>query len=176
MHIRITHECSAPLDGFSIAPLVVGRVYDIKDSTAAFLIAKGCAELYREPESATGSPDDHSLNCTPRTTRPLGTAAARIQSIASVTLRLLAPPPERVLWRLAKGERIAEARVRERNHGCELQFLVDGRLWWSQLLCPNSSELMPRAIERREELERLGWTPWTGGVTVPSLRPISNNS
>lgn len=54
----------------------------------------------------------------------------------------------------------------ERNHGCELQFLVDGMLWWSQLLCPKSAELMPRAIERREELERLGWTPWADGVTL----------
>ena len=143
--------------GFSIAQLLVGRVYDIQDSSAAFLIAKGCAEPYRESQSATGSPDRHSSNWTRWTTRPVGTAAECIHTIASVTLRALAPAPERVLWRLTKGERIAEARVCEMNHGCELQFLVDGTLWWSQLLCPKSGELMPRAIQRREELERLGW-------------------
>jgi hypothetical protein len=44
-------HCPAAIDGFSVATLVVGRVYDIKDSTAAFLIATGCAEPYREDGS-----------------------------------------------------------------------------------------------------------------------------
>lgn len=35
----------------SVAQLMVGGVYDIKGSTAAFLIATGCAEPYREPQS-----------------------------------------------------------------------------------------------------------------------------
>lgn len=132
-------------------------MYDIKDSTAAFLIARGCAEPSGEPESATGSPDRHLSNWTGWRTRPVGTVAECIHTIAAVTVRAFAPAPEFVLWRLTKGERIAEARVCEMSHGCELQFLVDGTLWWSQLLDPKSGELMPRAIERREELERLGW-------------------
>ncbi len=132
-------------------------MYDIKDSTAAFLIARGCAEPYGEPQSATGSLDRDLSNWAGWRTKPVGTVAECIHTIASVTLRALAPAPEFVLWRLTKGERIAEARVCEMSHGCELQFLVDGTLWWSQLLGPKSGELMPRAIERREELERLGW-------------------
>lgn len=48
MRIRMTRQCPAVIDGFSIAQLVVGRVYDIKDPTAAFLIATDCAELYQD--------------------------------------------------------------------------------------------------------------------------------
>lgn len=78
-------------------------------------------------------------------------------AIASLTLRILAPASERVLWRLRKGDRIAEARVCEMAHGREFKLLVDGILWWNQLLCVESAELMSRAIETRDEFERLGW-------------------
>lgn len=55
MRIRILRRCSAAVDGLSVAPLEVGRVYDIKPSTAAFLIATKCAEIYRESHpSRTG--------------------------------------------------------------------------------------------------------------------------
>ena len=58
MKIRITRQCPATIDGFSIAQLMVDRVYDIKDSTAAFLIATGCAEPYHEPHSDTPRSSD----------------------------------------------------------------------------------------------------------------------
>jgi hypothetical protein len=48
MRIRMTRQCPAVIDGFSIAQLVVGRVYDIKDPTAQFLIATECAEPYQD--------------------------------------------------------------------------------------------------------------------------------
>ena len=158
MHIRIMRQCPAPIDGFSVAQLMVGHVYDIKDSTAAFLIATGCAEPSREPQSATRSSDYDSPNSTPyRTTGPVATAAECIHAMTSKALRILVPASERVLWRLRKGERIAEARVCEMAHGRELKLLVDGILWWNQLLCVESGDLMPRAIATRNEFERLGW-------------------
>ena len=39
MRVRITRRCRAAVDGFSVAPLEVGRVYDLKPSVATFLIA-----------------------------------------------------------------------------------------------------------------------------------------
>jgi hypothetical protein len=68
------------------------------------------------------------------------------------------PPTERLLWRLRKGERIVEARVRERPHGCELRFIADGVLRWSQVFRTDNGELTQRALEKREDFERLGWT------------------
>ena len=50
MRIRMTRRCPAAIDGFSVTPLEVGRVYDIKPSIAAFLIATECAELYQDSE------------------------------------------------------------------------------------------------------------------------------
>jgi len=50
MRIRIIRRCPAAVDGFSVAPLEVGRVYDIKPSVAAFLIATECAEPYQDSE------------------------------------------------------------------------------------------------------------------------------
>ena len=46
MYVRITRRCLAPVDGFSIVPLEVGRVYDLKAGVAAFLIARAHAEPY----------------------------------------------------------------------------------------------------------------------------------
>jgi hypothetical protein len=43
MLIRITRECFAAINGFAVAPLLVGRVYDIKEPLARFLIGSGCA-------------------------------------------------------------------------------------------------------------------------------------
>jgi hypothetical protein len=36
------------LDSFSVEKLEAGRVYDLKDTTAAILIATGCAEPCRD--------------------------------------------------------------------------------------------------------------------------------
>jgi hypothetical protein len=66
MYIRMKRQCPATIDGFSVAPLLVGRVYDIKDATAAFLIATGCAEPYGESPSDTRSPDRQPPDSTPR--------------------------------------------------------------------------------------------------------------
>lgn len=65
MHIRMTLQCRAAINGFSCATLMVGRVYDVKDPIAAFLVATGGAEPCREPQSAAGSFDDNSANSTP---------------------------------------------------------------------------------------------------------------
>lgn len=65
---------------------------------------------------------------------------------------------ERLLWRLRKGERIAEASVRELSHGSELRFVADGVLRWSQVFRGEQSELTQRAIEKRQDFARLGWT------------------
>ena len=67
-------------------------------------------------------------------------------------------PMERLLWRLRKGDRIAEASVREMPHGCELRFIADNVLRWSQVFRGDRSELTARAHEKRQDFERLGWT------------------
>lgn len=83
-----------------------------------------------------------------------------------MTVRLVSLPvsvttPERLVWRLTKGERIVEARVRELSDGCELRFLMDDVPRWSQLFRGESGELMKRATEKRQDFERLGWHPLT---------------
>ena len=50
-------------------------------------------------------------------------------------------PLERVLWRLRKESRIAEARVRELPFGCELRFIADGVLRWSQVFQEQRGEI-----------------------------------
>ena len=69
-----------------------------------------------------------------------------------------ARPAERVLWRLRKGERIAEASVRELPHGDELRFIADNVLRWSQVFRGDRRELTARANDKRQDFERLGWT------------------
>ena len=67
------------------------------------------------------------------------------------------PAPERVLWRLRKGERIAEARVRVVPFGYELRFVAGGVLQWSQFFSTQEGELVQRALEKRQDFERMGW-------------------
>jgi hypothetical protein len=55
MQIRMTRACPAAIDGFSVSALSVGRVYDIKDAVARFLIETGCAEPYDgQPQNGQG--------------------------------------------------------------------------------------------------------------------------
>ncbi len=65
------------------------------------------------------------------------------------------PPMERVIWRLRKGERTAEARVREMRHGQELRINVDGTLRWAQLY--RSVGVVESAAERHSAFVSLGW-------------------
>jgi hypothetical protein len=43
-------------------------------------------------------------------------------------------------------------------HGCELRFIADNVLRWSQVFRGDRSELTTRALEKRQDFERLGWT------------------
>ena len=79
--------------------------------------------------------------------------------MTGVPVPAIAPvqPLERVLWRLRKESRIAEARVREMPFGFELRFIADGVLRWSQVFRGERGEISDRAIEKRRQFERLGW-------------------
>ena len=66
-------------------------------------------------------------------------------------------PPERVMWRLRKDSRIAEARVRELSFGCELRFIADGILRSTEVFRGERGELSDRATAKRRDFERLGW-------------------
>jgi hypothetical protein len=76
-------------------------------------------------------------------------------SVGLVPTLTPAPPVERVLWRLRKGERIAEARIREMPHGQELRINVDGNLRWAQLY--RSVGVVESATERHATFVALGW-------------------
>lgn len=75
------------------------------------------------------------------------------------------PPPsatylEAVYWRLQKGQRIAEARVRTLpNVGLELRVLVDDALVWSRFYrTADDFKLLGYQSERcREDFLKLGW-------------------
>ena len=79
--------------------------------------------------------------------------------MTGVPVPAIAPvqPLERVLWRLRKESRIAEARVREMPFGFELRFIADGVLRFSQVFQGDGGEMSDRALEKRREFERLGW-------------------
>ena len=79
--------------------------------------------------------------------------------MTGVPVSAIAPvqPLERVLWRLRKEARIAEVRVREMPFGCELRFIADGILRWSQVFRDERGEMSDRALEKRRQFERLGW-------------------
>ena len=61
-------------------------------------------------------------------------------SVGLAPARNLVEPPERVLWKLVRGDRLAEALVREWPHGEELCVFVDGLLRWSKLFRSRSHE------------------------------------
>ena len=79
--------------------------------------------------------------------------------MTGVPVPAIAPvqPLERVLWRLKKDSRIAEARVRELAFGLELRFIADGVLRSSEVFRGERGELTDRALEKRPHFERLGW-------------------
>ena len=51
VRILITRRCVAPAVGFSVAPLEIGRVYDVSRAIAEFLISNKCAEPYPPSET-----------------------------------------------------------------------------------------------------------------------------
>jgi hypothetical protein len=51
VRILITRRCVAPAAGFSVAPLEIGRVYDVSRAIAEFLISNKCAEPYPASEA-----------------------------------------------------------------------------------------------------------------------------
>jgi hypothetical protein len=51
VRVLITRRCVAPAQGFSVAPLEIGRVYDVSRAIAEFLISNKCAEPYPESEA-----------------------------------------------------------------------------------------------------------------------------
>jgi hypothetical protein len=69
------------------------------------------------------------------------------------------PIPERVLWTLRKGGRVAEARTRQHPLGPELVFYVDDQLLWSQVFKQGTGVALGEMSEsKRREFEELGWT------------------
>jgi hypothetical protein len=52
MRIRIIRRCRAPLDGFSTAPLEIGRVCDAKDSIGTNLIAQNVQSPINTPSDS----------------------------------------------------------------------------------------------------------------------------
>lgn len=86
-------------------------------------------------------------------------------------LRLVPPPPpptEHTVWTLTKDARQAEARVRATPFGPELRILIDGELWWSQVVRPPDTS----AVEAAAELKRLEFTAkgWALAAVVPPGR------
>jgi hypothetical protein len=77
-------------------------------------------------------------------------------SVRLVPARRIIRQPEHVLWRLAKNNRFAEARVRLTPIGAELRFFIfdadaapeDQQLLWSQLFRPGVAG-RPRCTTRR---------------------------
>ena len=82
--------------------------------------------------------------------------------MTGVPVPAVAPPPpvERLLWRLIKGRRIAEAHVRDVPHGAELRFTVNGALVWSKVFrgAQAERELQTMADAKLTEFERLEWS------------------
>ena len=70
---------------------------------------------------------------------------------------LFEPPPERVLWKLVRGDRRAEALVREWPHGEELCVFVDGLLRWSKLFRDNARDLELESNIKRQALYACRW-------------------
>lgn len=69
-----------------------------------------------------------------------------------------AVPAEHLLWKLQKGTRTAEARVRQHPHGQELRFLVNGELLWSEVFKPGRGVALGEVAEvKRAEFEARRW-------------------
>jgi len=68
----------------------------------------------------------------------------------------LANPPERI-WRLRKRHHQVDALLRVDEEGVEIRFLYDGTLTYSRRW-PARAIALAHAAEKREELERSGWT------------------
>jgi hypothetical protein len=67
--------------------------------------------------------------------------------------------PEATLWTLTKDVRTAQAMVRRVPYGKELRFLVDGKLYESQLFPADRDVLIHRrSDEKRREFLDLGWS------------------
>jgi hypothetical protein len=70
------------------------------------------------------------------------------------------PPIDRLIWRLQKAQRTAQAVVRLiPRAGLELRIDVDGDLRWSSCYSWNTRRLDAEADRKREQLEACGWTP-----------------
>ena len=71
-----------------------------------------------------------------------------------------APPNEHLLWTLTKAGHRVEARVRARALGPELRILIDGELWWSQVVRPATDAAMTAAADQKHtEFGAKGWQP-----------------
>lgn len=65
---------------------------------------------------------------------------------------------EHLLWKLHKGTRTAEARVRQHPLGQELRFLVDDELMWSEVFRPGRGVVLGEVAEaKRQEFDERGW-------------------
>lgn len=68
------------------------------------------------------------------------------------------PPEEHSLWQLTKAGHLAEARVRATPAGPELRLLINGELWWSQVVRPANEEALAAAADlKRNAFEVKGW-------------------
>jgi len=93
--------------------------------------------------------------------RWFGSRSARtIQSMSVGFARahnLVEPAREHVLWQLVRGDRRAEALVREWPHGEELCVFVDGQLRWSKLFRSNARDLELESNIKRQALYACQW-------------------
>lgn len=71
-----------------------------------------------------------------------------------------AVPDEHHLWALTKAGRHVEARVRATALGPELRILIDGELWWRQVVRPLTDDALTAAADRKHgEFSAKGWRP-----------------
>lgn len=67
-------------------------------------------------------------------------------------------PVDHPLWTLTKRDHRVDAVVRATPGGPELRLLLDGELWWSQLVRPATEDaLTALADEKRGEFVAKGW-------------------
>jgi hypothetical protein len=69
----------------------------------------------------------------------------------------LPPPDDRLVWRLLKGERCAQAVLRVLDFGLELRISVDEDLRWSQVVRDGTLDAL--ASEKRRALEERDGMP-----------------
>lgn len=70
------------------------------------------------------------------------------------------------MWTLEKRGHQVQARVRTSSLGLELRIMLDGELWWSQVVRPATDDALTAAAEQKlEAFEAKGWRHPDGGPT-----------